>query len=223
MAYGRKRAVSRKRSAFRKRAAKVSVPRLRRIIGYQPEVKFLDTTISYSPISTSFQITGMLGPIVQGATANTRVGNRIFLRWMEVTVMCEPIAGATFPISGMLCRFGVVHAKEVNNTNMNVSQIWYDAALYPSARNSTHLPKYRIVRDMTHSMVPTAVNAGTTTGAGPFHMTRWRIPVNKTIVYSTSGSAGSLDLVKDDFGFFSAGSATGCNCVARVKLCFNDM
>lgn len=215
-------------AAYVRKKTKVSVPRLRRALKLQiPEQKFFDSSGNMNPTNT-WQYMSFLANIVQGTTqtASVRIGNKIFVKYIDVITYMLPTITAT-KVQGSICRTAVVHRKECNNTAIGVGDVWLvpgpSAVAIFSQRNTSKMPAFAVSRDTMETFVPTAATGvNTVVAMAPVSVRKFRIKVNKTISYSAS-SPNVTDLVKDDYGIMCcAQDAVSCSMDVYWKVVFTD-
>lgn len=192
-----------------------------------PESKFYDGSSTGNNVAATWGYTSFLKSIIQGAalgtipTANFRIGNKIFVKFIEVVIQMNPTVTAA-QTTGAGCRTAIIHVREANGTTPVGTDVFLSNAI-TSLRNSTKLPAYGVLRDSVDVFVPTAATAANTVVAvAPLIVKRMRIPVNKTISYSGSNGT-SADLLTDDYGLMCiANTATTCTMDVYWKVVFTD-
>lgn len=180
------------------------------------EKKFFDYTGVTPFTSTVAWITASdLFRIVNGNAATQRIGNRIFLHSVEWIVHCTCIT-AQIPNNGEMSRMIVWHNKEAAGTLPAGTDLFVQN-LIGSARNSSTLPRYQVLRDMMCPMVST-----TATTSGPVYMSRMKIFPRKMIDYQLNGTS-QADILKHDYGVgFASKTAGTCTFYYTVKFTFSD-
>jgi hypothetical protein len=212
-----KRYYKRRRYTTKKKAT-VSIPRVRKLMNYVAERKYLDLTVAGANVASTWSYHNPLASIIQGTTASTRIGNRIFVHSISYTVTCAPLAGMN--TTGCVARMVLFHDKECMGSTPNALDMW-EANEFNTQRNSAKLPKFRILKDMTHTMVVTAYNAGIA-AAGPLIGTIMVCRPRKVIQYSANNN-GIADILKDNYGMGHVAShAASCNVYMKVKVIFSD-
>lgn len=173
---------------------------MKALISRQYEKKFfniapvLNSTATSANISTrSFATTNcrfsLLNDIRQGTDANSRTGNKIMVKSIQVSIRITPFAFKTgnMILSGSLCRCVLLRNKETNGSIFTPSDV-FDGGF--GFRNNTKLPQFEILGDKIHSMVATTQGPTVVTStAGPMTVVSFNIFPNKKIDYvSNTGS-----------------------------------
>lgn len=201
------------RRKYRARITRPWFNKVRKVVTNLAEAKFKDERMS-NPIfmgggSQSLTLS-LMNNILQGTTsdASTRVGNRIFVKgiWMSVKIIPNTAEQDGMRIPSF-CRILVLKNKEGVAGLANIFEVLTangqssTSASWTSAyRNSLFYKKYQVLSDRVHQMSPGATS-GTNTLSGPGGVATWYIPINRQFNYRASSAvAGNFE--------FPAGSGT---------------
>lgn len=218
-------AYTKKRKYSTRKAVTVSIPKLRRIMQQVPELKFYEATLANTPTST-WAFSSFLTGIQQGTAlgtiplANNRIGNKIFVKYIELMVGFTPTvtAGQT---SGGVCRCVVYHNNAAAGLSIAGADV-FSPNTYAGLRYTPGTSRISLKRDRTHVFVPVATNAANVSAAAPIVLYKMRIRINKEIAYVSNNGTAS-DLIKDDYGFgCCANNGTTCTMSVNYKVVFTD-
>jgi len=230
-------AYSRKKKTYHRKAknqTKLSVNRIKRALHLNPpEVKFFDYQISFT-VGNSWafkslmaagpsQILAVVGQTV--AAANSRIGNKIFLR--KITGFVEMVPAVTAAnTAGFLSRCVIYHNKFAVGALPVVADVFLDplggAVDYKALRVMSKKNKISLLVDDIVAFVPLATNGASVSAMGPEKCHPFTIQVNKIIDYI--GNATTIaDIFKDDYGFGCCGNAAvNCNMFINYRLHYTD-
>lgn len=217
---------------------KLTVPRFRKFVMNQQEKKFYEYTLANMTCPTTGMAqsllygTGVLwgggstltpdpASIIQGTTANTRIGQKIYLRTINIVIAVNPqVVGAV--TSGCVMRYGFYHNKECNGVQVTYAQLFNGTGL-TACRNLNYSPKVTVLKDLQASAVVTGTDStGVVKAVGPQQILKMSVHPKKLINYS-SATATIADILKDDYGLFMACSVTGAMTMSfSVQLVYND-
>lgn len=219
-----------------RKSVKLSVPRFRKVMINMQEKKFYDFNVISIPCGagmaqsllygTSALWGGTASPtphnIAQGTSANTRIGNKIFIHSIEVTMNLTPQVNAGMT-QGCLMRVGMYHNKECNGVQITFGQIFQDATLPFSCRNQAYRPKVTVLKDIQQNAVVTGVDStGVVKAVGPNTISRFKIFPKKLINYSAA-TATIADILKDDYGVFMICNNTSVMAMSLTcQIVFSD-
>lgn len=159
--------------------------------------------------------------ILQGVTASTRTGNKIYVHSIEWFICCTPIV--TMPTSGTQLRLFTYHNKDTNGVLATGVQVFNTDSII-TLRNTDFKQKYVLSNEHMMSFVPTATNAATVSAVGPVQCVRIMQYVKKNIQF-TATTANIADLLTDDYGLcYCAGnwSPVAINIAYKAKILFSD-
>lgn len=184
------------------------------------EKKYFDFAEDEVSMAVTWSFADVLPSISVGTSASQRIGNKIFLHSIEWQVFMKPLT--TMAVSGCLGRTVVVHSKCADNIAMTSGVIWQQDTI-DTLRNTPTQSRVTILKDVSHTMVPTAVTStGTIAAVGPRRLMHLKIFPRKVIAYSNTGGTFA-DMVKDDYLLaWVADAAAGCNFDVRGKVIFSD-
>lgn len=217
-------------------------PRVKRITFSVLEKKYFDrpafnledggTTLT-TPMSTvAWKFYSPVNAIIQGIDRDMRIGNKIFVRYIQLTFGFASDGDNT--LSGSTCRYILLHNRQANLTIPTAADVFANGAVstnadYTSLRNCNTLKKYSLLLDRAHLLIP-ATRSGDGTAAAHFNflgqgVLQHYIPINKWVQYQASSSAitTSVNLVSNDFVIGVAPSNANC-CIGTVmaRVCYND-
>jgi len=196
--------------------------RVRKVVQSLAEKKFFDiTTQSITFLNTWTTIDNFICQITQGTTASNRIGNKIFVHSIEVSLVVTPQVAMS--VAGCFCRIAFVHNKETNYVATDPLSI-FNLNVVTSLRNTPNNAKYTMLRDFQHVMVPTGTDStGVVKTVGPALFTTFKIFPKKRIDF-VANTGLVADLMKDNWSLlYCADSSTGCTGTYRVKVIFSDM
>lgn len=209
------------RRVYRKRKASKKVPtaRIKRIVRSVAEVKWKNYDSNFTPATVNWQINSFLPTIVQGTDSNTRIGDKIFLKQINIAFTMKPVA--TLPLSGSQCRFILYHNKQCNGVQVAATTIFAANGSIDSPRNIPKKHQVSLLRDQIHQMIVTA-STGATNATGPTRTMRFVIYPKKRIEY-TGASGAIADILKDDYGYgFMCSDLLACEVDIHFQVLFTD-
>lgn len=151
--------------------------------------------------------------ITQGIGASQRVGNRIRLQGIRLTVRISPVPGASQANNaGSLCRMVIWHDKQCNSAATAPTLIFTNntADLAISA-NYNPVYEHRITKhqDFAHAMVSTGVDSANQMTMGPTGQYVIEIPA-RTVIEFTGSADGQAALAQDNWGIAYCGDGANC-------------
>lgn len=208
-----------------RRPATLTAP-VRRIITNYAEKKFIDMPLVDNTITPAWEFWGSLfDAIPQGTSANTRIGNKIYVT--KVNIRFTIRGQATMAVDGNLVR--VVLFKDVAANGKAVT--WHDlfhADALVSTRSSVFNSNVSLIKDITLGQHVTALAAtsGTTSAAGAYYsaprVVDWTV-YPKMIVDYDSSTSGVASILKNNMGIGYVGlSATAAYISGYIKVEFTD-
>lgn len=222
-----------KKKTYKRRKTTTMVRQMKRFGISVPELKTYSTSGSYPVATTVWQYFSCLAMVAtggcpkvsinQGTDASSRIGNRIFVKKIEVMIMMTP--GTSMPAGGTQCRAVMYHNKECNGTLIASTDLWdYDQLM--TTRLQARLAKASVLKDHSKSMIVTGTDStGVIKAVGPTCMAHFIVYPKKTINYVGNTTAGAItDLLKDDYGFgYCALNATSVSIAVALKVSFTDL
>lgn len=193
------------------------------MVNYMAEKKYFDRSDAAFSILATNSFYGPVKDIIQGTTALTRIGNKIFIREIQWHLCFIPLV--TMPVGGSFVRYGLYHNKDTNGAAITGLQLFQaDDAI--SLRATPYLPKITVSHQGVFSMMPTSsenvasVITVRTVGAPTCIFLSQKC--NKIVTYT--GNNGTVaDLLKDDYGLFvAAKDALACTVTVKCKVIFSD-
>lgn len=175
--------------------------------------------------STSWYFGSVLNNIPQGTARNQRIGNRIFAKYLLLTLRFRATDNIT---PGAFCRYVVLLNKDTNRTIASGSDVFSQSCVPDSGginayslRNHDTLKKYSVLLDKQHLI--TQWNTGGPTG--PCMTVQHYVPINKHIQYTGTGigndSAGNLLTTDVNIGL-AASAGSCCEVLVGWRLVFTD-
>lgn len=185
------------------------------------------TTASATKMDAAFHLFSFLNGIPQGVLGNQRIGNDIYVRYVQIGVYFEQDGDHLMNAHTM--RYGVLmdnDAAQQMPTAVNVFGTGAQGTVaFDAFRNTVTLRKYRTLLDRQHKTVQTvggatAAERATTGNAVIQHY----IPVNKRFHMgnATTDMLGG-NMINQQLLFYICSSVADC-CTAKVifRVCFND-
>jgi hypothetical protein len=171
----------------------------------------------FVPILCDWNATPTLGDgIVQGTSANTRIGNRVKLQGIDIIVRITSIP-ANVGTAGSFCRMAVIHDKRSNGSGLPTGSNVFTTDNYLGVPNPVQEERYTVSQDSVHQMMLT-----TSTTGGPEGLFKIHIPHKSIIEYNgTNGRLG--DIVGSNYflGFVSD-DADCCLIQAQATVHYTD-
>lgn len=214
-------------------------PRVKKIITSMEEKKHQITNISDAntiqtvPLTDTWKIFNLMCTwrqdlaaeslgIIQGTSAAQRVGERIHVLSNEFTIRIVPtsIAGVSTQ-GGSTCRIMVVFDREPHNAIAGVTQI-VNSNNFLAQQNITTKPRFQILKDFVHVMVPLTQNAGTVASAGPQFLQKIKINKKFTTHYVGSGGTTAETLKNGLFIMAVTDGAACCSFSVQNQITFTD-
>lgn len=222
---------AKRRKTSRTRVTRITAPRFRKFILNQQEKKFYEYTVSNMACPTVGMAQSLLygtsilwgggstvapdpAAIVQGTTANTRIGQKIYLQSINICLGILPTVSGAQP-NGCVMRYGIYHNKECNGVQVTYAQIFNGTGV-TSLRNINYKAKVSVMKDLSQSAVTTGTDStGATKAVGPTVLYKLSVHPKKIINYSAA-TATLADILKDDYGIFMA-----CNQSSSMQMSLN--
>lgn len=211
--YPRRKRVYRK--AASKKAVRLSLPRLKRVIYSTNEQKFLDVNVPGFTLGTTYTVIDMPLLVALGTNANQRIGNKIYIKEIQFRVFMNPLAA--MPANGSLCRMLVVHNKQTNGATLSPTTVFATNDI-SSLRATPTMSRVSILRDMQHTMVFT----GSAATVGPIKFSNFSVYPRRVVEFN--GTTGTIaDLIKDSYAvMLICSNAVGCAVTYQAKILFTD-
>jgi len=170
----------------------------------------------------SWHAISLLNPIAIGNTASTRVGNNIYVRYIQVSISF--VGDAVANANGMTCRYMALKTHANGAAVPAAAQLYNIGPLgtvaFQSLRNWDTNNRYRTVFDRQHHVTNTTTTTNTSNG-----VVQCFIPVYQKIQYTgaTVDCSGS-NLMTNDVLLAMCSSVTNC-CTISIswRVIFNDM
>lgn len=184
------------------------------------EKKYFDNTYAaFSPVPAWTWNSQCVG-IAQGVDRMQRIGNKIFLKKIEIMVHID--GDNTMTQDGSQVRMVCYHNRQPAGAVPVSLEVW-NADVLDTLRSEVKRPQYTITRDWIHTMVVTGVDAaGAHFTTGPRKTLQYTWYINKVIHFKDSGST-ITSLWKDDYGFgISSTSGSCCKMNIRTRVHYTD-
>ena len=206
-----------KRTIRRRRTPRVTKQLVRRTIFSMAEKKYFDGSIGFPGPTLpgyTWTYTSFIAGITQGTAANNRIGDKIIVHAIHMTLQIHPV---NIPVGGTVCRYAVVHNKQANGALAAGNQGVFDTDGILANRYVPLLHRYSVLHDATHTMVK---NSG---GMGPPVVRQISVYPKKRVEFSSNVGTVS-DLATDDYGWFICADdeAGCCQYYLRYKVIFSD-
>lgn len=216
-------AKSKKTATKKKMAITVAPSIIKKVVNNMAEKKFLNTSDNLALADTVWHFYSALEGLTQGSGVSNRIGNKIYLHYIEFQVLCYP--SSTISNDGGTARFILYHNKETVGT-LTTSAMVFNADKLHAQRNITLEPRVSVLRDRVCQCVVTSYDAAGAAGEkkafGPTHYWVWRIYPKKKIDFQSN--AGTIsDLLKDDYGFAACSlNANDMTFELNTQVVFSD-
>jgi len=179
-----------------------------RYTGPKPELKFLDTTLSFTVDDTAeVPATGQLALIPQGQTQSTRNGRKAFIKQINVhgTVNLIPAAAAT---SSTVVYLYVMLDTQCNGAAATVSG---DTGIFTSANlalanvNLSNSGRFRILKKWVFNLIsPGGVSGAYNNVTKAFQFNKW---CNIEMEFDAAADTGAITTIRSNNIFLVAGTA----------------
>jgi len=165
---------------------------------------------------------GENGGIVQGTNFNQRIGERISILSNEMVLRIVPSAvNNTNKAGGSQCRVVIFLDKEPHSAATSATALFnIDNIL--AEQNLTTKPRYQILKDFVHVMVPLTTNGATTVASGPVFLQK--IKINKKYKPEFTGTGGTTSAYVKNCLFMAiiADANACCSFVLQNQMTFID-
>lgn len=179
-----------------------------------------------SDVNATWSFQSCLAGLVQGTNAFSRVGNKIWIKNIELCIDLFNNAATAAAVDGSTCRFVLFRFKDPRGALPNMTgtgpQI-FDVNSLISGRNVTNLGSFAMKFDINHQMV-ILDQAGATPSSGPRLTKIFKIPIESNVNFG--GNAGTIsDLNETDFvaGVCADGAACCRLGTFYIKVWFKDL
>lgn len=236
--YRKKAKYSKYKRAYKKaRKGNYLNQRIKKVTLQQQELKWL-TYMSWINGASATQAWQMwdfpIYSIVQGVTRRQRIGAKIYLQSVELTVKLAGITANT-ATNGSTCRFIIYHKLDCEGTITVIGDIFNNTTDegvnitsitpgYAAQKTLEFYPKRAtVIYDKMHSMyATTSDSAGLPTAVGPKWDCIINIPIMKQINFV--GNAGTIaDIRGHSWGLaFAADDTNCCNVTVDVRFRYKD-
>lgn len=183
------------------------------------ENKYIDINATGTFSAAAWVYVTLMG-LTQGTTANTRLGNKIFVRSIQIKgyMKCTGGAGGAY---GNVCRTVMFHDKQANGALPGATPSIFANDVVNSLRYPPGNPRYRILKDDVHRVFAFQATGGVADASVP-NVVNWYVPINHHVTYG--GNLGTVaDLTADNFGLgFIAQNAASCTYDYRIRVNFSD-
>lgn len=204
-----------RRTYTRKRTTRSFAPRVKRIVNSIAEKKYVDVPLTGGMTTPSptwgSQIIGPL--LLQGITAGTRIGNRIYCTRVELQMDLTPTTLANFVGTQLRCI--LLYKKDnAGGTTVTTTDVFTSATVQNGIRNNELAKEFSFLGDFTIT-IPA--------GQSCILSTKRSIKVAKQFIYSTNLATGA-DLKSGCMYLMcnSTASSGQLGCVGSVRIFFTD-
>lgn len=200
--------------------------RVRTIVNRIAEEKYINITLGTQFTSMNhdaWKYQSALAGIIQGTTAHTRLGNKIFVKAIHFAIECNLANVGAIRQENESCEMVAYHNKQANGTAMSSGLMWNTDEV-GAVRNLDQTHRVKIQKYLYHTFQvfgdPSVTTKVTLTGWG---VMRFSIYPKKVIEFQSN--AGTIsDILSDDFGFGAA--ITGynglCTLTGTMQTVFTD-
>lgn len=214
-------------------------PRVKKIITSMEEKKHIVTNISDAntiqavPLTNTWRIFNLMCTwredlaaeqtgIIQGTSAEQRVGERIHVMKNEFVIRIIPttVTGVSTQ-GGSTCRIIVFFDREPHNAAPGVTQI-VNTNNFLATQNLTTKPRFQIIKDFVHVMVPLTQNAGAVASSGPQFLQKITINKKYTTHYVGAGGKTAETLKNGLFIMAVTDGAACCSFTVQNQITFTD-
>lgn len=174
--------------------------------------------------STTWKIYSITNQISQGTTSASRMGNKIFVKYIQLSI--NFVNDGDNNLNGSTCRYGVWIDKNKAATHPSATDMFAsgtDSATpaYNSCKNFVNRTRFQTKLDRAHLFVTTARSGSTSTDFTflPGGVVQHYIPINKWVSYNGTGSTflhtNSDNMAGNNIILAICASAANC-CVVNV-------
>jgi len=180
------------------------------------------------PVNWNDSQCSLLNLIPFGTGQGERIGNMIFVRYIQLVILIV-VDVADEPLIGGQCRYMVIHDKNHGGNNYPQPIMQYQSTAgtdkfvtWASLKNRDQLARFKTLLDVQHLTHQTSA----TTVSGSRQIVHY-IPVNRRIRFTTEQAGTNLqtasNLPMDDIVFqMASNSANCCRCIVYSRVCFTD-
>lgn len=195
--------------------------RVRTIINKNVEQKSRYTALA-GVTAGLWQFGSYLDGITQGTTASSRIGHRIFVKAINVSVIFE-VTPSLMGATNCNCEVISYHNKVTNGVLITQPEVW-EANEVGSIRNHNYRRKVTLDKYiLTKHEVSGSASAGNATLSNGRQVVRFSIYPKKVIAFEDN--TGTITgIMRDDFGWGIA--CTDTNCISayfRYEVIYTDM
>lgn len=205
----------------RRKTTALAVPlSYQRIVG-KAEKKFFDTSIVNVADVSAGAVLNSLCLVPQGTTDQTRVGNKITLKNINLRGFASNDDAAAGTLQPGILRVILFVDKQANGATATVTDILQSASI-SSFRNMDQVDRFVILKDQFYKTVVTVTNS-TGTPHSDQGNTLWKMSVKCNIDVHFSSTTGAItELKSNNVGLLYVTDQTTCNAAtlgtARVKF-----
>lgn len=179
--------------------------------------------------ANTWEFLSMVSAIAQGVESNMRIGNRIFVKYIDIVLYFEQDGSPRQ--NGHSVRYVVVHNKDTAGTIVTGAALFNSGGAesttsqYDALKLWAKRMQFSLLVDKQHTTFTTTQAAGVGTHT-PNGIIQFRVPINKQVNYSTvqASTLVSTNLVNNDFNIGVCSQGDAC-CTPRVswRVVFADM
>lgn len=180
-----------------------------------PELKSFDIAVSKVTVPTAGEITGtsLVMGITQGTTASTRLGRRITVKKIQMSLSVEH-TGATVGTGCELVRAILFQDKQSNGAVATVAGI-LSSADWKAFRNLDNIRRFRILSDKTYTVIDGGV------GGPDVEADKVYVDCNIPIDYDASSGA-ITDLASSNIGVLLIAKQGDADYVSTCRIKYVD-
>lgn len=189
------------------------------------ELKFFDTTDTFAALVPAGEIKNSLNLIPQGVTESTRIGRKCTIRSLQIrgNLNLPPVAGVS-AAGGSVVRIIVYQDKQANGVAATVTDILNTADIH-SFRNLANSHRFRILKDSTIDINPTAAAGDGTTNDTTSVYKSWECYLRVNVPLEFSSTTGAItELRSNNLGILAI-SETSSNIIFNYncRVRYSDM
>jgi len=183
------------------------------------------------PVTTAFKRASMLNQIAQGVGNTQRIGNRIHVKYIHLTIALGNNPSTNANVEASTCRYMVVHDLAANKSLMAAGDLFSSgvqvisgiAGTFNALKNVNNMKRFRFLLDRQHLMQVYSTASGSKT---PQTCIQHYIPINRTFQYDggTQDITTNGSLVSDaiNFAIVASDNHDCCAVSVRWRIAFKD-
>lgn len=213
-------------SPYLKQAAMVTqVRRLQREVRSMKrdqEIKSFDTTLSFNFDTTGeIPASGQLCLVPQGTTSQTRIGEKIVVKSVQIRASIGLVPSAATVASSTACLY-LIWDKQANGAAAGVTDIFTGTNVAEAMKNITNLNRFKILAMWYHTFSPKAGAQGAYNN-DQYHLELYK-KVNIPMIYNST--TGAITEITGNNIFLVAGTDAATDdtivCSGRARIVFTE-